>query len=48
MNPSQLIANRFELQNILGCGSMGEVHRAIDAQTGTLLKSKTARLTSLD
>jgi hypothetical protein len=31
MSPGQRIANRFELQDLLGRGGMGEVDRAIDA-----------------
>ena len=42
MPSRQLIANRFELQDLLGRGarSVGEVYRAIDTQTGETLAIK--------
>ena len=40
MSPSQLIANRFEIQDLLGRGGMGEVYRAADSQTGETVAIK--------
>lgn len=40
MNSRQLIANRFEIQDLLGRGGMGEVYRAIDTQTGETVAVK--------
>ena len=40
MNPHQLIANRFELHNLLGRGGMGDVYRATDLQTGETVAVK--------
>jgi hypothetical protein len=34
VSSSQTIANRFEIQDLLGRGGTGKVYRAIDAQTG--------------
>jgi eukaryotic-like serine/threonine-protein kinase len=36
----KLIANRFEIQNLLGRGGMGEVYRAMDTQTGATVAVK--------
>ena len=36
----QLIANRFEIQDLLGRGGMGEVYRAIDIQSGETVAVK--------
>ena len=40
MNVAQLIVNRFELQDLLGRGGVGEVYRAVDTQTGETLAIK--------
>lgn len=40
MSAAQLIANRFELQNLLGRGGMGEVYRAVDRKTGETVAAK--------
>ena len=40
MNVAQLIVNRFELQDLLGRGGVGEVYRAIDMQTGETVAVK--------
>jgi predicted ATPase len=36
----KIIANRFELHDLLGCGGMGDVYRAIDTQTGETVAVK--------
>ena len=40
MNSHQLIANRFELHDLLGRGGMGDVYRATDTQTGETVAFK--------
>ena len=40
MNSHQLIANRFEIQDLLGRGGMGAVYRAVDTQTGETVAVK--------
>ena len=40
MSGKQLIADRFELQDLLGRGGMGEVYRARDTQTGEAVAVK--------
>lgn len=40
MNSYQLIANRFEIHDLLGRGGMGEVYRATDMQTGETVAVK--------
>jgi hypothetical protein len=40
MSSSQLIANHFEIQDLLGRSGMGEVYRVTDAQTSELVAVK--------
>jgi serine/threonine protein kinase/tetratricopeptide (TPR) repeat protein len=40
MTSRQLIANRFEIQDLLGRGGMGNVYRATDTQTGEIVAVK--------
>ena len=40
MSTSLLIANRFEIKDLLGRGGMGEVYRATDTQTGEIVAVK--------
>jgi len=40
MSINQLIAHRFEIQDLLGRGGMGEVFRALDVQTGQTVAVK--------
>ena len=40
MTATKLIANRFELHNLLGRGGMGDVYRATDTQTGETVAVK--------
>ena len=44
MTPAQLIANRFELHDLLGRGGMGDVYRATDTQTGEIVAVKALNL----
>ena len=40
MVTNQFIANRFEIQDLLGRGGMGDVYRATDTQTGETVAVK--------
>ena len=44
----KLIANRFEIQDLLGRGGMGEVYRATDTQTGETVAVKALNPEILD
>ena len=46
MSVVQLIANRFELHDLLGRGGMGAVYRATDTLTGELVAVKVLDQTS--
>jgi serine/threonine protein kinase len=41
--PGQLVAGRFRVERLAGAGGMGEVHRAIDEQSGRAVALKVTR-----
>ena len=40
MNTKHLVAGRFEIQDLLGRGGMGDVYHATDTQTGETIAVK--------
>ena len=40
MRPGQILASRFQIERLAGRGGMGEVHRALDLETGTAVALK--------
>src|SRR5215213_275790 len=47
MSTSRMIANRFGVGGLIGQGSMGEVYRGLDTQTGDLVAIKALKQTPI-